>query len=94
MRSHAEQVKGLDAVARIVMQAACNAVVSTHKGDVVTLRAMTPNGLPGQYEIVYAAGGFDVWMNGVEYIATSVSPEAAAQYIIDEYRAAKQQQDA
>jgi hypothetical protein len=88
LRSDIEQAVGLDAVARLVTAAGCNCVLTPAGADVAFLAALGP---PSPKEVVYAAGGYDVWDWGGprELAQTGLSAEVAAQLIIDEYRAWK-----
>jgi hypothetical protein len=76
-----DQLLGLDELAKWLTH--------THRinlklkvGDVTALMCGYPQ---AQLEVVYVAGGYDVWRSGGELLQTNLSKEGAAEILLREY---------
>lgn len=74
---------GLEKVAVLVMKAKANVVLTDDPADVVALRA-----IGSTTEVVYADGGYDVWING-GLVEPDLSAADAAAVLASAYRRAK-----
>jgi hypothetical protein len=88
MRSVEEQFAGLHRVARRAMARQVNLALAHFPGDVVTLTLLSANPSARQLQVVYAAGGYDLWEKGA-LIETDLSEESAAEILVREYLRAK-----
>ena len=80
MRTLDDQITGLHEIGQRLMAAGCNAALVIQPGDVPAITTATG------IEVVYAAGGYDVWQDG-HLTRTDLTAEQAAQHLIDAYRA-------
>lgn len=89
MRSPKEQIYGLMKLAELVGKSECNTFIQRPLGDVAFLIAADT---PDASQIVYASGGYDVWVwkgENMTIQSTDLSIEDAAKVVVAEYHLAK-----
>lgn len=85
MRTKQQQLANLQKLATEIGKFECNVVIVSRPGDVAFLQAVDT---PGATEIVYAADGYDAWLDG-HLQKTDLSLKQAAEIVVNEYFLAK-----